>query len=133
MVLLIANVVAWFAAAVDDITQFADQVNIRFTSQLISNISRVFQKLQKYFDETTISRFFVPFSSVSSFIFSLKLNGSAAFLSGNSTKLLLSLLILLLLSFLLSLLLISKAKSCGTLFQHSFCHCYLIDLFFLQI
>ena len=133
MVLLIANVAAWFAAAVDDITQFADQVNIRFTSQLIGNISSVFQKLPKYFDETTISRFFVPFSPVSSFIFSLKLNGSAAFLSGNSTKLLLSLLILLLLSFLLSLLLISKAESCGTLFQDSLCHCYLIDLFFLQI
>ena len=34
--------------------QFADQVRIRLISQLINDISRVFQKLFKYFDGTII-------------------------------------------------------------------------------
>ena len=41
------------------IKQFADQVNHRFISQLISGVSRVLQKLRKYFNCTTISIFFV--------------------------------------------------------------------------
>ena len=43
LVLVIANVVAWFAAALD-ITQFADQFKMRLISQLINDISRVLQK-----------------------------------------------------------------------------------------
>ena len=34
--------------------QFDDQVSIRFTSQLIKDISRVFQKLLKYFNGIAI-------------------------------------------------------------------------------
>ena len=41
---VIADIVAWFAAALD-ITQFAEQVRMRLISQLINDISRVLQKL----------------------------------------------------------------------------------------
>ena len=40
------------------ITQFSDQLKIRFISQLINGISSVLQKLLKYFDGTTISTSF---------------------------------------------------------------------------
>ena len=43
----------WFAAA-SDIMQVLDQVNMRLISQLISGISRVFQRLHKYFNGTII-------------------------------------------------------------------------------
>ena len=38
-------------------TQFADPVNIQSMSQLISDNSKVFQKLLKYFNDTYISTF----------------------------------------------------------------------------
>ena len=40
------------------ITQFSDQVKIRFISQLINGISNVLQKLLKCFNGTTISTSF---------------------------------------------------------------------------
>ena len=40
------------------ITQFSDQVKIRFISQLINGISNVLQKLHKFFNDTTISTSF---------------------------------------------------------------------------
>ena len=47
------------------------------TSQLINDISRVFQKLVKYFNGTIISVFFVlPLSGVFPVIFILDLNNS---------------------------------------------------------
>ena len=42
-------------------TQFLDQVKIKDTSQLIKGISKVFQKLLKYFNGATISLFFLIF------------------------------------------------------------------------
>ena len=41
------------------ITQFGDRVRMRLTSQLLKSISRVLQKLLKYFDDTSISKCFV--------------------------------------------------------------------------
>ena len=40
------------------ITQFSEQVKIRFTSQLINGISSVLEKLLKYFNGTAISTSF---------------------------------------------------------------------------
>ena len=42
------------------ITQFADHVKIKFTSQLIKGMVRALQKFLKYFNETAISTYFVP-------------------------------------------------------------------------
>ena len=53
---VIANFV--FPAA-EEITQSVDQVKIRSISQLIKGISRVLQKLPKYFNSTGILTFFV--------------------------------------------------------------------------
>ena len=47
---------------------------MRLISQLIKGISRVFQKLLKYFNCTIILTFFVPSSSVTPVIFCLNLN-----------------------------------------------------------
>ena len=59
------------------ITQFADQYKISSIPQLIKSISKVFQKLLKYFNGTIIS---TPFISPSLFIwpaiFALKWNES---------------------------------------------------------
>ena len=41
-------------------TQFAEQVKIRFISQLIKGFPRVLQKLCKYFNGTVISAFLMP-------------------------------------------------------------------------
>ena len=60
--------VAWFSAALD-ITQFAGQVRMRLISQLINGISRVLQKLLKYFNGTIISTFFVSSFPVEPVIF----------------------------------------------------------------
>ena len=64
------------------ITQSADQSRISSILQLIKGISRVFQKLLKYFSGTNIS---TPFISQSSFvwpvIFALKLNESITLLA----------------------------------------------------
>ena len=57
-------------------TQFDDHVKIRLTSQLIKGISKVLQKLLKYFNGTIISTSFVPSSPVSPVIFALNLNES---------------------------------------------------------
>ena len=38
--------------------KFSDHANVRFTSQMINDISSVLQKLLKYFSDTTISTFF---------------------------------------------------------------------------
>ena len=54
------------------ITQVDDHVNWRLISQLINDISRVLQKLLKYFDSTIISTSFVlPSSGVFPVIFVL--------------------------------------------------------------
>ena len=59
------------------ITQVDDHVKIKFTSQLINDISRVLQKLPKYFNVTIISTSFVLTSAgVFSVIFVLDLNYS---------------------------------------------------------
>ena len=41
------------------ITQFADQANLRFISQMIRGTSRIMQRLLKYFNGITISKAFV--------------------------------------------------------------------------
>ena len=51
--------------------QFADQVNIRLISQLTNGISRVLQKLLRYFNGTIISTSFVSSFPVCSVIFCL--------------------------------------------------------------
>ena len=59
------------------ITQSLDHVKIRLTSQLINGISRVLQKLLKYFNDTIILVFFIfPLSGVFPMIFILYLNDS---------------------------------------------------------
>ena len=50
------------------------QVRIRLIWQLISDISRVLQKLLKYFNDTIISTSFVPILPVKPVILSLSLN-----------------------------------------------------------
>ena len=47
------------SAVAEEITQDSDHVKIRLTSQLINGISRVLQKLLKYFNGTIISASFV--------------------------------------------------------------------------
>ena len=46
------------APVAEEITQFSDHVKIRLIWQLINGISRVLQKLLKYFNGTGISIFF---------------------------------------------------------------------------
>ena len=59
------------------ITQVDDHVKMRLTSQLINGISRVLQKLLKYFNGTIISTSFVlPIAGVFPVIFTLDLNDS---------------------------------------------------------
>ena len=41
IVSVIANIVAWFTAALDDIPQFIDQVSMRLISKSVSSISRI--------------------------------------------------------------------------------------------
>ena len=64
---------AWFAADLD-ITEFIYQVTMRFTPQLITDISRVLQKLLNYFSGTIILTACVPKNSVEPVIFCLYLN-----------------------------------------------------------
>ena len=88
MVSVIMNVAPWFAILVDTTTQFADQVKMRLTSQLIKGISRVLQKLLKYFNGTIISTLSIsPSSSVWPVIFALELNESVALASLKLTML----------------------------------------------
>ena len=56
--------------------QLDDHVKIRLTSQLIKGISKVLEKLLKYFNGTNISTSFVPSFSVRPVIFALNLNES---------------------------------------------------------
>ena len=59
------------------ITQVDDHVKMRLTSQLIKGISRVLQKLLKYFNGTVISTYFsLPAAGVFPVIFILDLNDS---------------------------------------------------------
>ena len=54
MVSVIAKVVTLLPS---EMTQLSEQVRIRFTSQLIKGISRLLQKLLKYFNGTAIFEF----------------------------------------------------------------------------
>ena len=63
-----ANVVALVPL---DNTHLLDQVKMRLISQWIKGISRVLQKLLRYFNGTINSTFFVPSSSVKPVIFYL--------------------------------------------------------------
>ena len=57
-------------------THLQEQVKMRFISQLIKGISRVFQNLLKHFSGTIISTSFVSQSAVLPVIFCLNLNKS---------------------------------------------------------
>ena len=83
---VIANDVA--RAATLDKTNLLEQVRIRLISQLINGISRVFQKLLKYFNDTIVSTSFVPSSPVLPVIFSLNLNEALLLLSAGKSTLL---------------------------------------------
>ena len=68
------------------ITQFADHVKIRLTSQLIKGISRVLHKLLKCFKGTIISTLSIsPSPSVWLVIFASELNESVALAPLKST------------------------------------------------
>ena len=56
--------------------QVADQVNMKLISQLISSISRVLQKLLKYFNGTAVSTFPTLASLILFVNFGLNLNDS---------------------------------------------------------
>ena len=66
-------------------TQVDDHVKIRLTSQLIKGISKVLQKLLKYFSGTIISTSFVPPFLVRPVIFALNLNESVVLPSAKIT------------------------------------------------
>ena len=70
---VIANIFAWFAADLD-ITEFIYQATMRFIPQLISDISRVLQKLLKYFNGTIILTACLPKNYIEPVIFCLYLN-----------------------------------------------------------
>ena len=70
---IIANVAALSTA---ELRQFADQVRRRLTLQLTKGISRVLQKLCKYFKGTAISAFKIPASLVLSKNLYLSVNDS---------------------------------------------------------
>ena len=61
-ILSLAGLSPWAAAAVYVVilikTQFSDQVKVKGTPQLIKGMSKVLQKLLKYFNGTIISRVF---------------------------------------------------------------------------
>ena len=58
----------------EEIIQFSDQIKNKLISQLIKGISKVLQKLLRYFSGTIISSFFVPLFSVRPVIYSFILN-----------------------------------------------------------
>ena len=70
----IENVASWSAVAVATKTHFLDQFRWRLISQLIKGISRVLQKLLRYFNGTIISTFFVLLFPVPPVIFALRLS-----------------------------------------------------------
>ena len=63
---VIANVVSIVSL---DNTHLSDQVKMRLSSQIVKGISRVFQKLLKYSNDTIISTSFVPPSAILPVIF----------------------------------------------------------------
>ena len=67
----IENIVAFVSL---DNTHLSGQVKTRLISQLIKVISRVPQKLLKYFNDTIISTSFLPLAAVTPVIFCLDLN-----------------------------------------------------------
>ena len=71
-----ASVISNFTSPLEVlITQVDDHVHIKLTSQLIKSISRVLQKLLKYFNRTIISTSFsLPPAGVLPVIFILDLN-----------------------------------------------------------
>ena len=71
---VIVNVASWLAIGLSILKHLLDQVRIRLISQLINDISRVLQKLLKYFNGTLILTFFVPWSFILRAIFVLNLN-----------------------------------------------------------
>ena len=58
--LVCCNVGIWLLTGSFILKQFADQVRIRLILQLINSISRVLQKLLRYFNSTIILTSFVP-------------------------------------------------------------------------
>ena len=66
----------WAATLLAFITQFSHQFQSRVISQLIKGISRVLQKLLRYFNGTVISTFFLPLLPFLPVNFSLRLNES---------------------------------------------------------
>ena len=76
---VIANFVFLVA---EEIRQFSDQVIMRLILQLIKGISRVLEKLFKYFNATVTSTFFVlPSAGVFPVILILDINDSDFFAS----------------------------------------------------
>ena len=70
----VANVVAWFSAELDQITQLAYQCRIRLISQFNRGNLRVLQKIFRYFNGTIFLTSFVSSLPIWPVIFSLKLN-----------------------------------------------------------
>ena len=79
------SIIAKFVALLpSEFTQFSDQVRIILMSQLINCISRVLQKLQKYFNGAAIFAFIIPAVLVFSRNFHLNLNDSDSVMSSFS-------------------------------------------------
>ena len=80
-----ANVVAQLPS---EITQFADQVRIRLTSQLIKGFSRALQILRKYFNDAAIFAYIISSLLVLSKNFDLNINDSDSVVTlfGSSLK-----------------------------------------------
>ena len=70
---LIVNTDIWSAIGASIIYQSVEQVRIRLISRLINGISRVLQKLLKYFNGTIILTSFVPLFPILPAIFVLNL------------------------------------------------------------
>ena len=77
------------ATLVATITQFSDQFRSRVISQLIKGISRLLQRLLRYFNGTNFSTFFVPLSPVNIYLIlneSVVLASVKLVISPSSTK-----------------------------------------------
>ena len=72
---------AWATTLVATIKQFSDQFRSRVSSQSIKDISRVLQKLLKYFNGIIVSIFFVPLLPVWPVIFPSRLKESVVALA----------------------------------------------------
>ena len=70
-------ILSFVSPVAEEVIQFDDQVKIRLTSQLTNDISRVLQKLLKFFNGTIISTsFLLPAAGVFPVIFISDLNDS---------------------------------------------------------